>query len=1018
MSTRIDEYALDEFNKKADLIQRQVNDLLTGALDPDDVKMPGENSDAYISATSRALARSEAKEKKETDDRVQARALTKKWDAQLAERTLAEEKARWWKFARMQFGDDGTCGAPPTGDAPPDAAVISTLKPARGASLAIDYSWWDKWAVDPDDPVTKEEEARVAAEKEGAEMKAFEKANAGFCMSFKTDQIEREHADRLKAARAETLKVRGNDVFAKKEYAAALSAYHEALRLAPFHVAVLNNIAASHLALGDWEAAKEFASRTIFVEPMDSVAAVKARFRRAHAARESGMLEGARESCLLEEARDDLEIAAKADPANADVSRDLRTVRMELAERAKEAALRIVPAAAPGVAADGLPSKEAISDAVAIADLDALGTIQRTAARFERIAKIRAGEEVSTTAALRDELRALSRELRAVAARLTNDQMRVLARTSGLLALATTELRSTAAALLSAAAGSACPEAATAGGALARMAATASCAIFLEAACENSKNRVLVRGEKLSASALGATLDMFSLLEAPAASAWASAFGTDRAPSDASGGISEHLPLLHSSCMLLADAFARPSVEDPEGRALLVAHGLFRPTSPLAYRGTLAQRIAEYVELLGRYGPGLLPVGVLDTIATCGSILQQLCIVAPTPVAERGAKKAIADPSAKLHEAVSHAVCNIAGSEEGGGGIATVHPITAFLWGVTAMLGRALLDGEALLWSPTMSALTAAIANLAQKEQLRAALLVPMSISSAVGSPAATAAATAMPPQPALRSLIDLLRIPVPEPAPQEWDNIRGSILAALSNVCLNGSEAVDAIAGTGAVVVALRMLSRTLPSAVRGRTATLLGRLATSRAASDALSTDAAAIKQVVALLAKSCAPPPAGMPTWAATTMADSEGVFQDGLLRLLAGAGDGVADAIVDSDGLKAVVAALALALKSLQPPPKGGVALKTRVVGAGNACKVIITLASFDRTHASLLQTGACELLVDALKFPGPAADPATALVRKNAASAIARLMKTPDCSERLRSLRAMEVLLSLNREKAL
>jgi hypothetical protein len=347
-----------------------------------------------------------------------------------------------------------------------------------------------------------------------------------------------------------------------------------------------------------------------------------------------------------------------------------------------------------------------------------------------------------------------------------------------------------------------------------------------------------------------------------------------------------------------------------------------------------------------------------------------------------------------------------------------VHPVTALLWGVTAVLGRALLDGESLLWSPTMCALTAAIANLAQKEQLRSALLISMTPALRGLPSPSPSSKNSTPPQPALRSLIDLLRIPVPEPAPEDWENIRGSILAALSNVCLNGNEAVDAIASTGAVVVALGMLSHTLPSAVRGRTATLLGRLATSRAASDALSTDTAAIKQVIVLLTKSCVPPPIGMPLWAATTMADSEGMFQDGLLRLLAGAGDSVGEAIADSEGLKAVVAAFGLALRSLAPPPKGGTALRMRIVGAGNACKVIITLASLDRTHIQLLKENACELLVDALKSPGPESDPASSLVRKNAASAIARLMKTPECAERLRSLRAMEVLVMLNREKAL
>jgi tetratricopeptide (TPR) repeat protein len=1000
----IDNDALEEFNLKADLVQRQVDALLKGTLNPDDVKMPGEDSWAYASAKSRQSEREIEKRNTEESERVKSRLLQRKWDSERAERLAGEERERWWKFARMQYGDDGAASAQVEAV---DASAAASVRPARGASLAIDYSWWDKWAVDPDDPVTREEERRVAAEKESAEMKAFEEANAGFCMSFKKDQLEREHADRLKAARADLLKNRGNTAFGAKDWAAALAAYHDALRLTPFNAAIINNIAASHLALNDWVSAKEFASRTIFIEPKSSSAAVKARFRRAHAVRELGELQSACE---------DLVVAAEADPANADVERELRTVRMEIVERAKEAAARVAPAAALGVAPDGLPSKEAISEAISLADMDVTSTIHRTVARFERIAHLRSSSngEAASADALRNELRSLSRELRAAAARLTSDESRVLVRTSGLLNFVVSELRAVATALLAAVAGGASAPGTPCVGALAHMAVTASCVLLLSASCDNLKNRVNVRGDRLTSSGLGAILDIFSFLDSHAASGWITAYGLEVGTTDfdaAKLALSEHLPQLMSYCVVLFEAFARPMDGDPEGRVMLVAHSLFRP-STTRFRGTLAQRLSDFVAILGRFGPGRLPSGTLEAITGCATVFQQLCIVPPSKSTGEVKK---ADPNAHLHDIVSRAVENLAGDESSDITSAINNPISPLLSGITSIIGRALLDGESLLWSPVMNALTAAVANLAQKEKLRAALLAPMTPSP--GASAATSPAGS-PMPPALRPLIDLLRIPIPDPIPKDWDNVRASILAALSNVCINSPDAAEVIAGTGAVTVALSMLSANLPSAVRGRTAMLLGRLATTRAASEALSKNPAASKQVIALLAKSCAPPMAGMPDWASATMAESEGMFQDGLLRLLAGAGEAVSSSLANGESVKAVVAAFKAAVATLSPQPRAKIPIRPRVVGAGNACKVVILIAAHQDTHIEFFNAGACDVLVDALKYPGPQSEAASTLVRKNAASAIARLMKNAECADRLRSLRAMEVIVTLNRENAL
>jgi hypothetical protein len=1010
MAARVSAEELEEFNAKADMVASQVQALLAGTLEPEDVKLPGQDSWAFASATARAGARAADAAAADDAERARSAALQRKWDAERAERLAGEERERWWKFARMQFGDAGAGAGDGAGAGAGDGAggdggggAAARLRPAVGAGRAIDYSWWDKWAMDPDDPVTRAEDARVAAEKEAAQNRAFEEANAGFCMSFKADQLQREAAERSKAARAEALKARGNAAFAGGDFPAAIGAYHDALRLAPFSAAVLNNVAAAHLALKDWAAAREFATRTVFIEPAGSAAAVKARFRRAHAARELGDAAAALE---------DLEAAARAEPASADVARALRAARIDAAERAKEAALPL-PRAPASVAADGLPSAGAIADAVALADMDARAVIERAAARLARLAALRApagGAAPAGATELTNELRAASRELRAAAARLDADEARVLARTTGLLAAAAGELRDTAAAVAGA-------RAAAAGGALAHMAVAAAAAHFLAAAADNAKNRVLVRGERVAGSALGAALDLLALPDALAAGAWAAAFDPVPTPAAAAAAAAtaaaaEWLPQLRGACASLAEAFARPSAEDPEGRAALVAHAFFRADAAAPACGTIAQRLAADAAALSRFAPGRLPAGSLDALATTARVLQALCVAAPTRAAERGAKRAPADPAALIHEVVMRAVDALAGDGGGGGGgggappaPARTHPAAALLACVTALLGRALLDGEALLWSPAMVAAVGALANLAQREAMRGALLAD----------AAGAAGAA-----ALRPLVDLLRIPVPAPAPADWDAVRGSALAALSNVCLDGAGAVEVVARAGAVAVTLGMLTGAtpLPAALRGRTATLLGRLATSAAAAAALAGDAAAVRHVVALLAKSAAAPPAVLPDWARATLVDSEGAFQDGLLRLLAGAGDGVAEAVFAAGGVAALAAALRSALAPAAPAAAGAPPARARTVGAGNACKVLIALAAHAPAHDAFLRDGACDALADALKSPGPDGDAAAAAVRRNAAAAIARLMRHPACAERLRAQRAMEVLLSLNREGGL
>jgi tetratricopeptide (TPR) repeat protein len=986
-----DEDEVDEFVRKATLVQKQVKALLSGELEPEDVKLPGEDSWAYTTAA----ARSGAAPADADAERARDRALQKKWDLERAQRLAAEENARWWKFARLQFGDDGITGAPPE-CAEKSGALGDGGGRHRpdGRTTAIDYSWWDKWTRDPDDPLTREEDARTAAEKEAAEMNAFEKANAGFCMSFKQDQLQREAADRKKAARAEALKVRGNEAVAAKNFPAALAAYHDALLLAPFNASILNNIAAAHIALADWPAAREFTTRTLFIEPPASPAVVKALFRRAHSLREEGK---------VEEAHADLARATKIDPSSKEIARDFRILSTEVAERAKEALFlsTSAPPASAGLAADGLPSAVAISEAVKLADMMPEQVIARCAARLVRVAdcSLSGGDGASL---LRDELRTASREVRAAAKLQTADEMRVLSRTSGLVASSIEFLKSVARAVTDAL--NRAPESPHTGGALAHMALFSSCAEFLAAACDNTKNRRLVRGNALASSALGAVLDVISLSDAASVTSWVAAFGKEAADKTA-GSVEDWMPQLRGSCIMLVESFAAPSSEDPEGRAMLLEHVFFAPHRLSSSSFGIAELIEADIARLARYAPDCLTPGVLETLTGCANVLQSLCLLPPAPATK--VAKAEAEAVSALHEVVERAVNALAAVEDE----AAAHPVTVLLEGVTAVLGRALLDGEALLWSPSMVSLTGALTNLSQKPGMRPAFLAPARLPKGVPLLAAPTA-----PPPALFPLVQLLRLPLPSPTPPNWDSVRASALAAIANVCIEGISAVDIIASTGIVNIALLLLVQKppLPGPLRGRVSIVLGRLAMSSAAASALTPEA--VRQVVDLLKHSSRIASlSGMPQWARAASLDSEGSFQDGLLRLLAANADKHAETIISAHGVRPILSALKSALDTIPPLLPDQPSLKLRTIGAGNAVKILVSVASLPASHAELRESGACDELMRALQRPGQDDDQASVVLRKNAATTIARLMKNEECATYLRSLRVTEILITLSRE---
>ncbi|CAM9202783.1 unnamed protein product, partial [Phaeothamnion confervicola] len=177
--------------------------------------------------------------------------------------------------------------------------------------------WGGAWS--PDDPVSREDAERVAAEEEARRMSEFEQNNPAFCREFVEDSSRRREAREKRVASGDALRRRGNRLFQGRCYAEALKLYVDSLREAPHSIATLSNMAQVHLKLGSNEDAIEFCDRALHIDK----SCVKALSRRATARCALG---------LRKEALADLAAAAGADPENADVCKQHDALQADVQE--------------------------------------------------------------------------------------------------------------------------------------------------------------------------------------------------------------------------------------------------------------------------------------------------------------------------------------------------------------------------------------------------------------------------------------------------------------------------------------------------------------------------------------------------------------------------------------------------------------------------------------------------------------------------------------------------------------
>ena len=1015
---------IEDFLKKVTDVERQLKGLQEGTIEPKDVHAPGDwamDAAAARSSTARAMqtAKIENKTADEEAEKVRNRALQAKWDRERGERLQKEEADKWWRFARLQFGDDGVNAlveTPIEGQPPPP--------PRRRAPPGpINYAWWDKYVEAPDDAVSKAEREQEAYNRERAQDEAFEKANPGFCAQFRSDAEKRALAEEQKKRKAEGIKEKGNAAFKTQDYRTALNLYHDAIKISPFNVSALGNIAACQLALQNWDGVLEYTNRVLFIEPFGNAPAIKALFRRAHAKSEIGK---------WVEAKEDLLLANSKDPKNAEVIAFLKAVSLEVAEAEREKEVTAK-----------LDMKKT--------EIDDLSVHNRSGGEKKSFSKDSSIQQVETLSSRIIAAASVfsqtspdlgvfkSRELRSIAISLSSDDERVLCRSSSLIEHACRLISLSASAVL---------KNEKASGLLSSAESISDAFFFLTCIVQNAKNRIVVR----KSGALTSALDILSV-DSKSLSAL---FVSNSAQVDE----------LLVSALALSELFLKPGSDDDEGRVLVSSHafvkGQWRASKtsehlpPTVIRHDCTSRLSEISNLLQKEVS--VSARTLEIASGCSSLLQM-------------------NASSSLRQ-ISESVAGYKDAE------ALSHPVIILLHFLTTLIGRALFD-ESLLSSQVTQAVVGALGSLALHDSLRpsfANIISPPPGSRDDKTPLDTrdfgerlrenvkiareqatrlganqkmggiagvesakldeliaeaeqiAAKTSSTrrtsldtPPPALHSLLDLLRLPVP--SSPDWNSVRGTSLGALANACVNQPIVVKALVSLGAVDVLIGMLlddaaaaastvsasgaavlhkqdenSLTLAAEARSRGALLLGRVFSVAEVSDKLEVVTA---QLTALLARSTS----DATTSALTGVKAAKAVYEDGLVKILAAAvqsSQTSTDAFVVSGGIPAIAKVLREALPTLRSSSSSGKAPRSPVIG--NACVLLLNVCA--KNGDALLKEGLCDLAVECLKAPGDNFAP----IRRNASLLVARLVKSGiNCEERIRSLRGMEILITLERD---
>ncbi len=330
---------IDDFTRKAADVQNAIRDMLDGKIEPEDVKIDGIDSPEET-----------ARKEKEKQERLIKRA---KEAEELRVKRAAQEKEKWWAGAEMyrdnrDFEEASNLGVD-------ELAAHQTAKDKIAGRYNFNYSKWDQWVPTDEASTAELEEAKA---KEEAERNAeFEKNNPEFCNNFMSDMKEREKAKAKKQEGADVLRMKGNNMFKAKKFDEAVEYYMDALKVTPYDVKILTNIAQANIKLKNYDSALEFLSRTLYLDSRH----VKALSRKAFILSERGQ---------QAEADEAISLALSVEPANAELLALQKEIRIITKEALLEKLVTDDPAATSVVAGNAsanektVESKDSLGDSV------------------------------------------------------------------------------------------------------------------------------------------------------------------------------------------------------------------------------------------------------------------------------------------------------------------------------------------------------------------------------------------------------------------------------------------------------------------------------------------------------------------------------------------------------------------------------------------------------------------------------------------------------------------------------
>ena len=169
-----------------------------------------------------------------------------------------EERELWWAGAEL-FRKNANTVLEDDGNERETSGKENNLL----TKYTTDYSRWEEWT--PDDPVSVLEKKNKEDEKAKRDNEEFERNNPEFCQQFLSDMKERNNAMEKKKDSADSLRVKGNNAFKKKDYAFALTLYRDSLKLSPYSEKTLLNIAQCLIRTQSYDDALEMLKRVLFL---------------------------------------------------------------------------------------------------------------------------------------------------------------------------------------------------------------------------------------------------------------------------------------------------------------------------------------------------------------------------------------------------------------------------------------------------------------------------------------------------------------------------------------------------------------------------------------------------------------------------------------------------------------------------------------------------------------------------------------------------------------------------------